>query len=287
MYYPKSQITSNLSTNGEEFQLLSTGEYYTGKYFSTSDGKFYTGATPQDGDTLELIKPQRKKLPLETTNSPSDFASNTSRTQLPPVYIGSVKGAIASPINPKGEIILPTEDDYTDYEYLRYFLQQKINKTYLEVSKSTYDNYTSKNSNVPFQLYTPIQITWALVGKPIEVYEINRNIIALAQIQDKLKGFSNYFKGRYLKYYRPLKNEYYTTKGGELKVQNTDENYAGYYHVFPTRGVIMEGRFHSTTPHRILIPFKGEEVIESLLPPIIDREVGTSIRKNIASKSGY
>ena len=49
MYYPKSQITTNLSTNGKEFQIVGKSEYYIGSYFKTSDGKFYTGKTPQDG----------------------------------------------------------------------------------------------------------------------------------------------------------------------------------------------------------------------------------------------
>lgn len=46
MYYPKSQLTTNLSTNGKEYQLVDTGESYVGSYFKTSDGKYYTGKTP-------------------------------------------------------------------------------------------------------------------------------------------------------------------------------------------------------------------------------------------------
>ena len=56
MYYPKSQITTNLSTNGKEFQIVGKSEYYIGSYFKTSDGKFYTGKTPQDGVNMLLTK---------------------------------------------------------------------------------------------------------------------------------------------------------------------------------------------------------------------------------------
>ena len=56
MYYPKSQITTNLSTNGKEFQIVGKSEYYIGSYFKTSDGKFYTGKTPQDGVNKLLTK---------------------------------------------------------------------------------------------------------------------------------------------------------------------------------------------------------------------------------------
>ena len=48
-YYPLSQIKTNLFTEGEqEFTIKSTGNFYSGKYWSTSDGKFfYRGRTPR------------------------------------------------------------------------------------------------------------------------------------------------------------------------------------------------------------------------------------------------
>ena len=124
------------------------------------------------------------------------------------------------------------------------------------------------------------------MGEPINVYKVNRNIVLLYEKENNIRGFSNYFKGRYLRNYRPLKNQYYSTKGSELKVEGTNENYSGFYHVFSTRGVIMEGRFHTPNPHRILIPFKSGEVVETTLSTTIG-EVGTSIRRNIQRESGY
>ena len=46
MYYPKSQIKTNLYTNGEDFFLTSTGERYTGFYHMISSNQFFTGKTP-------------------------------------------------------------------------------------------------------------------------------------------------------------------------------------------------------------------------------------------------
>ena len=48
MYFPQSQIKTNLSTNGGEFVTLSTNENYIGPYWSTSSGKYYTKKNPQD-----------------------------------------------------------------------------------------------------------------------------------------------------------------------------------------------------------------------------------------------
>ena len=41
-YYPKSQIKSNLFTNGKEYSLSSTKEEYTGYYYKISNGNKYT-----------------------------------------------------------------------------------------------------------------------------------------------------------------------------------------------------------------------------------------------------
>ena len=285
MYYPKSQITTNLSTNGKEFQVVGTDEYYIGSYFKTSDGRFYTGKTPQDRNNKLLIQNpiNDPNNPILSINSDTNYFTNS----LPPSYLNVSKSELILSPPPQGNIVFPTEEDYETGEYQRYFLKHNINNIYLEVNQSTYNNFFNLNPSVQYQLYTAIQISWVLVGKPIEVYEINRNIVLLYEKENKIMGFSNFFKGRYLKYYRPLKNEYYSTRGGELKVQDTNENYEGYYHVYSTRGVIMEGRFHTASPHRVLIPFKGEEMSKLKTQLMPNREVGTSIRTNIAREGGY
>jgi hypothetical protein len=293
MYFPKSQITTNLSTNGKEFKIVNNDEFYTGFYFSTSDGRYYTGKTPQDGNNLLLIREETRDSQLELTDSlsnnlniipPRILESYNNRSTLPDILESK---NIISPVPPQGNIVFPTEEDYETGEYQRYFLKHNINNIYLEVNQATYNNFFNLNPSVQYQLYTAIQISWILVGKPIEVYEINRNIVLLYERENNIRGFFNFFKGRYLKYFRPLKNEYYSTNGGELKVEGTNENYEGYYHVYSTRGVIMEGRFHTASPHRVLIPFKGEEMSKLKTQLMPNREVGTSIRTNIIRESGY
>ena len=43
MYYPKSQILENLYANPGQFVEIASKEEYTGPYYKTSDGSFYTG----------------------------------------------------------------------------------------------------------------------------------------------------------------------------------------------------------------------------------------------------
>ena len=55
MYYPKSQITPNLYTNGDEFVLSTNNSSYSGYYFKISTGKYYTGRNQDDRPNVELI----------------------------------------------------------------------------------------------------------------------------------------------------------------------------------------------------------------------------------------
>ena len=78
MYFPKSQITSNLYTNGEELVYVSNNTNYKGSYFKTSTGEYYSGASPQDKPNLSLKnKPELYEDYAEeglfTTIFPSSF----------------------------------------------------------------------------------------------------------------------------------------------------------------------------------------------------------------------
>jgi uncharacterized protein (DUF2147 family) len=55
MYFPKSQIKSNLFTNGNEYILSTTQQEYKGYYYEISNGRKYTGKTPQDGQNILLL----------------------------------------------------------------------------------------------------------------------------------------------------------------------------------------------------------------------------------------
>lgn len=286
MYFPKSQIITDLTTNGSEFVLASNGKKYIGSYFSTSNGKSYTGKTPQDGITALLIPTPNSTINEKTKGLPENSPLRPTNPYLPKGYRNS-SNLKTLPPPPKASIVLPTTGDYETGEYQRYFLNHNTTNLYLEVNIHTYNNFKNKNSNSQYQLYKPIVINWVLVGKPIETYEVNKKIVSLYQKQNSLIGFSNSFKDRYLKYYKENKKQFYSTTGGELKVKDTGENYVGFYHIHTNRGVIMEGRFHTSTPHSILIPFKGKKEEQNLQLPTLDREVGTSIRKNISRGSGY
>ena len=76
MYYPLSQIQTNLYAN-EGFAIKSTGELYSGYYWKNSSGQYFTGKTPQDTPTQELI------IATSTSGGPNPTPTNVD----PSVYV--------------------------------------------------------------------------------------------------------------------------------------------------------------------------------------------------------
>ena len=54
MYFPKSQIKTNLYSNGE-YLYITTQESYIGPYYKTSSGKTFTGDSPNNPPNFEII----------------------------------------------------------------------------------------------------------------------------------------------------------------------------------------------------------------------------------------
>ena len=94
MYYPKSQIQTNLFTKGEQLQLVSSKEEYIGYYWKTSKNEYFTGKNPDSGSplALELIpaKPVSNinVLTIEQDNTIYNQLKgiNTSKSLLLPLY---------------------------------------------------------------------------------------------------------------------------------------------------------------------------------------------------------
>ena len=210
MYYPKSQIKTNLYTNGEDFFLTSTGERYTGFYHMISSNQFFTGKTPNtppirrltpnpqptaenvDGSFLknEIVVQSKSyesySLP-EITGINLEYAtiSNTSKNRLLP-----------PPSSP-----IPNTASYQLGEFERYFCKKNNELFYFEINQQTSDLLSSQTPTIAFDLYTSIQLPWSLTGDIEKVYNTNKNIVSLIEKKFKWYGFSSIFKENYTKYY--------------------------------------------------------------------------------------
>ena len=224
MYFPKSQIKTNLNTNGRFLRYVLSKEEYKGYYFETSTGEYYSGKTPQDFPVLKLeLLPNNSVEYTQLTNqisinpsqgSPivdesyaidnSDLSiKKTSFFILPPSYISSTKiDTSKSPSPPQQTYPTPTENDYKLGEFQRYFLKKGNETQFLEISLEDYRKYVSQDRDVMFELYVPIQINWILTGEKEQVYKINQSIVARTEREQNLPGFTQYFRDRFTQFYK-------------------------------------------------------------------------------------
>lgn len=106
-----------------------------------------------------------------------------------------------------------------------------------------------------------------------DTFLTNKNIVELVVARSRWFGFTRYFKGDYLKYFKFESNENLFTDGTEFVLRSTGRKYKGFYHVHPTKGP-MEGKQHKKQFH-------------DFLDPIFDNvEIGTSRRVN-RPRGGY
>lgn len=174
-YIPKNKIQANLYTPGGEFIYLDSKLNYIGPYYKLYDGTYFTGATPNVPNKKEIIP-----IPA-TVDSPNNNFVNPA-----PVY------------NP----LLPTEQDYRNGEFIRYFSIRRNQPIYTEINKTTYDKFKSQDSKVSWQLYKVFALTWKLTGDINQVAQINKNITELTETQEGIFGLSIYLKENWIQYYR-------------------------------------------------------------------------------------
>ena len=199
-YYPKSQIIANLYTNGEEFEYVNSQTLYIGYYWKNSKGQYFTGKSPQDLPN-ESLKPYIDPInsSFDTSNSP--FPVNHADYLLPYDKLKNINSFSVTYL-PFYSPNIPTQQDYQNGEFRRYFCKKSNEIIYLEVSKETYDKLVKKDSQILYQLYRPFNLPWQLTGDKEQVFKTNKNIVELTSAQGKLLMLSEYLKMDFTKYYK-------------------------------------------------------------------------------------
>jgi hypothetical protein len=195
MYYPKSQIKTNLYSNGD-YILSTTLIPYIGYYYEISNGTFFTGKTPNNPPNIKLLFPsspfpspglKESTPPTEIIFTPEEFLYSF-QSNLPrklPIF------------NPT----LSTTQDQQNGQFTRYFCKRNNDTQYLEISKETHDQLKSHNHQIAWDLFTPVSLIWQIVGNKEQVYNSNRASTIAIEQNLKWYGFSQYFQDKFLKYY--------------------------------------------------------------------------------------
>ena len=185
VYYPLSQVQTNLYTNGEEFTLKenydefnpnSTPPSYVGSYFKTSDGKQYTESFPTE-DSIELLKVNPATgtvippLGFSTVNQILDKRDAVTFVNGPfitdaPVYndysLATDAPSPSIPLNEDGRGIpsmyfpVLTSDQIQRGEFTRYFSKKRNELKYQEISKISYNALQGDNLGMANDLYSSL-----------------------------------------------------------------------------------------------------------------------------------
>jgi len=184
-YYPKSRIKTNLYTNGNEFEITSTSEIYTGYYYELSTGEKFTGKDQTD-------KPNILLSPLSLSPPPPTFLESQKKS-----FSLEVEGPDSVGMGmylPLFNSPLPTPDNYKNGVFIRYFCQKTNERTYLEIDESTYNKLVSKDPSLLWSLYSPFSLEWKItpnqsLNETQNFSTVNRTITQL-----NLIGFNIYIK---------------------------------------------------------------------------------------------
>ena len=178
-YYPLSKITPNLYTSGNQFILSTTGKDYKGYYYSTYDGKYFTG---------ETVSPSAIEITPVDANSKQTLSLGTSKYD-------SIKNN-APQTSPVSYTSIPTPQDYKNGYYYRYF-SKRVNGDLSTIQEISKDTFTSLINNV---LYNTLQIQWMISGPLEDQYMsgmlvlgvINRNLKSISQATRQMMYLDQY-----------------------------------------------------------------------------------------------
>lgn len=209
-YYPKNKIKTGLSTKGDEFLL--NGAPYVGKYYSTYDGKFFSGTDPVYGENIPLafvrdIQSRGKEVNIKNPEQVSLDASVL--TEYSKLIIKNQK------VKPVSYFPSPTEEDYKRGYMFRYFTKRINDNGYIiEISGDEYASIKNGTANYDVSLYHAIKLFWKLTGYlntvRISQYDTRSGIIdtnkRLVEKENKtFLGIKDFIAEEYSKFTRPNK----------------------------------------------------------------------------------
>ena len=237
-YYPKSQVKTNLFTNGDEYILSTNKDRYKGYYYLTATGKAYSGKSPGNGYNVKLLpindvyndfpetlnfdklSDQDNQIFLANDVIQTEIISEDGFTTTPYIYpydidfTGNVtQGNRSIPIGypkinefstrviPTYSPTIPTQNDKNLGVFNRYFCKKNNELKYLEINLSTYKKLQSKDPQIAWELYSPTTTLWYLKGDKEQIYKTNYGVVSLVEKNQQWYGFSQYFQGKFLQYY--------------------------------------------------------------------------------------
>ena len=182
-----------------------------------------------------------------------------------------------SPISTK---ILPSEQDYINGSYIRYFAK-KVNSLnyYIEIDKTTYNSIKKREKTFDVNLYMVSKIKWDLSTSALEINTNNLN-----RYKKPFPNIELLFNDPIE--YAPVGRANLYAEAGELYyIDGTP--YIGEYHIHPTKGP-MVGAIHKAEPHDDLYySYELGQSIEELQINVVQEETQTGLHRTIGFYKFY
>lgn len=226
-YYPKHYIITDLYTNGDEYVYAANPNIvYVGPYYKLANGEVWSGQTPQypyrqllvpatKTPQLETVLEDSKVTVVKTSDIPYGITENLQQSfQTSDRYTGTNLRLVqdyTAQLNQQTETVRrlplgfepsPSEQDYTNGQFERFFCKRVNQNAYLELSSQTYNALNTRSSEYYWELYIIFKLTWKLTGLKQEVELVNRRYVQQVSNLKQLQGLDLYLDYNYLKYYR-------------------------------------------------------------------------------------
>lgn len=274
MWLPAFKILKGLFALKGSFTLAESGAEYEGPYFTTPQGDNFTGSYPSPSSQKLLPAPEdshEEEFPGEGSTffeqSPYPTPDNYKTGYFKRYFIMDTRN------NAIKEVL------QENYNLAKTFLYMKTGEVNWVIEKPVKDIFNqgylykgaatrNRESILKLSLTLPKideYITdygkFADIESDVEGYKfeelpkkeqerIIRKEIPTIQ-QYPIRKIKPRFKTKKLKPVK-VKNNLYTS-GGRFRIKGTNTEYKGFYHIHPKMGP-MEGKVHTSTPHRRLEP---------------------------------
>lgn len=226
-YLPKHYIKTGLFANPGSFLDRETGQGYAGPYYAIATGQYFTGDTPQDPQTREIIPAgtveQAPGVEFQEvgvafnldilTLKPGESSNNIQNRENFQIYQPdlvsnylAVKKYPESYYNSKrlpfGVTPVPDENDYSLGEYTRYFCKKVNELTYKELDNTQYVAITQEDPTYLWDQYLAFSLPWLLTGTRQEVGITNRKTVLSRMTTYNLLQFDRFLNQDYLRFYK-------------------------------------------------------------------------------------
>ena len=290
-YIPEHRFQGDLYSNLGDFIILETKEPYQGPYHKLSSGKFFTGATPYNNTSQELVRVVGSTSPQTINNQPVLTLGGLGF----PNYIDTenyfklfnVDKTLVYNI-PQSFSPIPTAQDYANSTFIRYLVYNTVTKSYLEVDQNTYDNIKKKNPEWDYFNYQAFILPWRISGTKEEIIKTNTKLIFTVSRDNNLPSLSSYIVD--LCEYSKIKPDQdiftysitYQNMEGESTIPTPYNPPTEDFHIMPD-GTIMPGKTHEEYL-KTITPSITTQTSSSITTPI---PTSTPSLSNNTNRGGY